>query len=140
MKGVVELRGADANDAVLTNAQVAFWKGLLYDRTARQHAWELVSALSVPERRALMHDAGQVGLAARLPDGRTLAELADAVIRISAQGLCRQHCCGQRGEDERVWLEPLLARAESGRSPADDALDAFRAGGSAALVEKLRVA
>src|SRR5512142_1879406 len=140
VKGVVELRGTDANGPALTNAQVAFWKGILYDRAARQHAWELVSALSVEERRALMHAAGVQALGAKLPDGRTLGELARGLIQIAAQGLCRQHCCGQRGEDERVWLEPLLERAESGRSPADDALDAFRRGGSAALVDQLRVA
>lgn len=140
VKGVVELRGTDANDAVLTKAQVAFWKGILYDRAARERAWQLVAGLSVEERRQLMHDAGVQGLAARLPDGRTLAEVARAVVDVAAVGLCRQHCCGQRGEDERVWLEPLRERAESGRSPADDALDAFRRGGSAALLERLRVA
>jgi glutamate--cysteine ligase len=140
VKGVVELRGTDANDAALTNAQVAFWKGILYDRTARGRAWELVSGLAVEQRRALMHDAGLHGLGARLPDGRTLAELARALVEIAAQGLCRQHCCGQRGEDERMWLEPLRERAESGRSPADDALEVFARGGDAALVERLRVA
>ncbi len=140
VKGVVELRAADANDAVHTKALVAFWKGILYDAEARAEAWELVRALPIPARRALMRDAGQQGLTARLPDGRTLAQLAREVVEVAARGLCRQHCCGQRGEDERVWLAPLRARAESGRSPADEALEAFRRGGDAALVEKLRVA
>jgi glutamate--cysteine ligase len=140
VKAVVELRAADAGDPAHTKALVAFWKGILYDAEARVEAFELVRGLSVPERSALMHAAGQQGLAARLPDGRTLAELARAAVEVAARGLCRQHCCGQRGEDERVWLEPLRARAESGRSPADDALDAWRRGGDAALVEALRVA
>jgi len=140
VKGVVELRGADACDLEHTRALVAFWKGILYDGTARERAWDAVSSLSVPERRALMRAAGQEGLSARLPGGRTLAQLAREVLDASAEGLCRQHCCGQRGEDEGVWLEPLRARAESGRSPADDALEAFRRGGDAALVERLRVA
>jgi glutamate--cysteine ligase len=140
VKGVVELRGADANGPALSKALVAFWKGILYDRGARERAWDLVAGLSVPERRALMSDAGRLGLQARLPDGRSLAELARAVVEVSSQGLCRQHCCGQRGEDERVWLEPLRERAESGRSPADDALEAFRRGGDAALLAQLRVA
>ncbi len=140
VKGVVELRAADANDPAHTKALVAFWKGILYDAGARAEAWELVQSLSVTERRALMRAAGQEGLSARLPDGRTLAELARAAVEVSSRGLCRQHCCGQRGEDERVWLEPLRARAESGRSPADDALEAWRRGGDAALLERLRVA
>jgi glutamate--cysteine ligase len=140
MKGVIELRGADACDLEHTRALAAFWKGILYDRTARQRAWDAVRALSVPERRALMQAAGREGLGARLPDGRTLAQLAGELLEASAEGLCRQHCCGQRGEDERVWLEPFRARAESGRSPADEALEEFRSGGDAALVRRLRVA
>ena len=139
-KGVVEVRGADACDLEHTRALVAFWKGILYDRTARANAWELVQSPSVAERRALMRDAGRVGLSARLPDGRTLAQLSRSLLHASAEGLCRQHCCGERGEDERVWLEPLRARAESGRSPADEALEAFHRGGDPALVAHLRVA
>lgn len=140
VKGVVEVRGADACDGPMTMALVAFWKGLLYDRSARAEAWELVRTLSLAERRALGAAAGRAGLAARLPDGRTLAELAATLVEISAAGLCRQRCCGQRGEDERVWLAPLVERARSGRSPADEALEAWRRGGAAGLVKHLRVA
>lgn len=50
--------------------------------------------------------------------------------------------CGAAGgqDDERRWLEPLRARAESGRSPAHDALEAFQRGGDRALVGRLRCA
>ncbi|WP_248342684.1 glutamate--cysteine ligase [Anaeromyxobacter paludicola] len=140
VKGVVEVRGADACDAPMTKALAAFWKGLLYDASSRAAAWDLVCGLSLEERRALGAAAGREGLAARLPDGRTLGEVAAALIGLAANGLCRQKCCGQRGEDERVWLEPLAARAESGRSPADDALEAWRRGGDAALAARLRIA
>jgi glutamate--cysteine ligase len=139
VKGVVEVRAADACDAELTKALVALWKGILYDREARAWAWDAVKKLDVAARRAAMVGAGREGLAARLPDGRTLADLARTAIDAAANGLCRQHCCGQRGEDERVWLAPLRARVESGRSPADDALDAF-ARGDRALAAHLRVA
>ncbi|GAO04205.1 glutamate--cysteine ligase [Anaeromyxobacter sp. PSR-1] len=139
VKGVVEVRAADACDAAMTKALVAFWKGLLYDREARAWAWDLVRGLSVAERRALMIGAGREGLEATLPDGRTLADVAGTLLDAAGNGLCRQHCCGQRGEDERVWLAPLRERAASGRSPADDALDAFRRG-DRALAEHLRIA
>jgi glutamate--cysteine ligase len=140
VKGVVEVRAADACDAELTKALVAFWKGILYDREARAWGWDLVKGLAVPERRALMTAAGREGLSARLPDGRTLAELAQVLVDAASNGLCRQHCCGQRGEDERVWLTPLRARAASGRSPADDALEVFAHGGDRALARHLRCA
>jgi len=140
VKGVVEVRAADSCDPEMTKALIAFWKGILYDREARAWAWDTVRRLSIPERRGLMIAAGQAGLAGRLPDGRTLGELANVLLDAASNGLCRQHCCGQRGEDERIWLAPLRARAASGRSPADDALEVFRARGDRALAAHLRCA
>jgi len=140
VKGVVEVRGADSCDAAMTKGLCAFWKGLLYDRTARADAFSLVNALSIEERRALGLAAGRQGLEARLPNGRTLAGLASDLVEISAEGLCRQKCCGQQGQDERLFLDPLRARAASGRSPADDALAAFEGGGARALTAHLRIA
>jgi glutamate--cysteine ligase len=140
VKGVVEVRGADSCDAAMTKALAALWKGVLYDREARSEALALFAGLSVPERRALTVAAGREGLDARLPRGARLRELAAELVESAARGLCRQRCCGEKGQDERVWLEPLRARAASGRSPADDALDVFRRGGPRALAEHLRVA
>src|SRR5512137_1885615 len=140
MKGVVEVRGADAVPPEMVKGLAAFWKGILYNRESRDWAWDLVRRLSVPDRVALRDAAGREGLGARLPDGRTLRELAVQLLDASSLGLCRQGACGQRGEDERVWLAPLQERAASGRCPADDALDAFREGGDAALSRRLRLA
>ena len=140
MKGVVEVRGADACDLPMTRALAAFWKGLLYDRQARESAWEEVRGFSLEERRQIMRDAGRHGLGAPAPGGRTLREIARALLSAASDGLCRQGCCGEKGADERVWLRPLEERAESGRSPADDALEAFRKGGDRALAAQLRCA
>jgi glutamate--cysteine ligase len=140
VKGVVEVRATDACDAAMTKALAAFWKGILYDRESRDWAWDAVRRWSVPERRALGTAAGREGLLARAPDGRTLAEVASTLLDASALGLCRQNCCGESGEDERIWLAPLRARVEARRSPADDALEAFRRGGDPALAAHLRVA
>jgi glutamate--cysteine ligase len=140
VKGVVEVRGADAVDPPLANAVAAFWKGLLYSKESRDWAWGEVRRFTVPERRALMDAAGREGLAGRAADGRTLRQILLSLLEASSAGLCRQHCCGETREDERIWLAPLRERAESGRSPADDALEAFRRGGDRALAERLRCA
>jgi glutamate--cysteine ligase len=140
VKSVVEVRAADSCDAAMTKALAALWKGILYDREARAEALALVAGLTVRERWALGLAAGRLGLAAQLPNGRPLRAAAADLVGIAARGLCRQRCCGEKGQDERVWLEPLRARAESGRSPADDALEAFRRGGPRALAAHLRIA
>jgi len=140
MKGVLEVRGADSCAPALVKALAAFWKGILYNRESRDWAWDLVKRYSVEERRALRDAAGRDGLQGRAADGRSLQEMALALVEAASLGLCRQGACGQRGEDERVWLAPLAERAASGRAPADEALEAFRLGGDAALSRHLRVA
>jgi glutamate--cysteine ligase len=140
VKGVVEVRAADACDADMTRAVLALWKGILYDQQARDWAWDAVRRFSVGERRALMVAAGRQALEARAPDGRTLAQLAGTLLDAAEAGLCRQNACGEQGEDERKFLAPLRARAESGRSPADEALEVFRRGGDRALAQHLRCA
>jgi glutamate--cysteine ligase len=140
VKGVVEVRGADACDLRMTQALLAFWKGILYDREARAWAWDVVKRFTLAERRSFMEAAGRDGLAGVAPDGRPIADIARALLEASSRGLCRQHCCGQRGEDERVWLAPLEERAQAARSPADDALAAFLRGGARALAEHVRCA
>lgn len=140
VKGVVEVRAADACDARITKALVAFWKGILYDREARSWAWDAVRRLDVAERRALMVAAGREGLSATLPDGRSLQELGRTLLDAAANGLCRQRCCGEKGDDERVWLAPLREIAATGRAPADEALTAFGRGGDRALLQLLRCA
>lgn len=140
VKGVVEVRATDAVEPALAKSLAALWKGLLYSRDSRDRAWDLTRGLTVEERRALMTAAGRQGLWARLPDGRTLREIAAGLLDAASEGLCRQNCCGQDGEDERVWLRPLAERVASGRSPADEALEVFRRGGGRALAGHLRCA
>lgn len=140
VKGVVEVRAVDSCDQQMSQALLAFWKGILYDREARARAWDEVKELTVAERRAFMVTAGRSGLAGQAPDGRSIAAVAKSLLEASAEGLCRQRCCGERGEDERIWLAPLEARVESGRSPADEALEVFRSRGPRALAEHVRCA
>ncbi|HEY6099287.1 MAG TPA: glutamate-cysteine ligase family protein [Anaeromyxobacter sp.] len=139
VKGVVEVRGADSCDVAMSKALLAFWKGVLYDREARAWAWDVVKRFDVPERRSFMHTAGRDGLSGKAPDGRPIAEIASTLLDAASGGLCRQNCCGERGQDERIWLAPLVERSASRRDPADDALDAFRRG-PRALAEHLRCA
>ena len=140
MKGVIEVRGADSGAPALVKALAAFWKGLLYSKESRDWAWDLSKRWSVAERVALRDAAGREGLEARMPDGRALAEFAGSLLDAASLGLCRQGACGQRGEDERVWLAPFKEIALSRRTPADAMLEVLGTRGAGALSDHLRVA
>jgi glutamate--cysteine ligase len=140
VKGVIEVRGADAGGPEMIRALLAFWKGILYDRDSRDWAWDAVRRWPLEGRRALMRGAGREGLRATTPDGRSLGELAGTLLEAARLGLCRQRCCGDRGDDERIWLAPLAERVASGRTPAEEALEVFRRGGDRALAAHLRCA
>lgn len=133
LKRFIEVRGADAGPLDMMTGVPALWRGLMDDRDACVAAWRLVSAASLAEREALRREVPRQGLAARFL-GHSLRELAVELCRIAADGLGRL----PGGAADIALLEPVRARAESGRSPADDMLDDFAAcrGERAALVAR----
>jgi glutamate--cysteine ligase len=119
IKTVMEVRGADSVPVPMTGALAALWRGLLYDESSLDAALGLVPRLSFPTHLAFHEEAQRRGLRGRL--GRTtLASMALEMIRVARAGL------QQLDPDDVPLLEPLEARARSGRSPAEDVLDAAR--------------
>ena len=124
LKQFLEVRGADAVPPGLTCALPALWKGLLYDAEACRAAWALVEDWSFSEREAALEAVARRGLAAEV-EGRPVLPLARELIGISRDGLARIGD-GRGGEtDERGFLDPLLAVAESGRSPGEEVLESW---------------
>jgi glutamate--cysteine ligase len=124
LKRTIEVRGADATGLPFASALGALWRGLLDDPSARAEAWRLVADRTMAEREILRREVPRLGLGARF-GGRALKELAVELCRISAAGLARL----PGGSTDATLLEPLLAYAKAGRSPADDLLDDFNATG-----------
>ncbi len=122
LKQVIEVRGTDAVPPGLICALPALWKGILYDETAREAAWELVAEHSVAEREAGLRDVARRGLAAEL-GGRPVLELARALVAIADGGLQRIRHGGHRDPDERSYLDPLRSQLARGRSPGQEILD-----------------
>jgi glutamate--cysteine ligase len=133
LKRYVEVRGADAGPMPMARGLGALWRGILDDREARAAAWALVADRTYEEREALRREVPRAGLAATF-GGRAVSALALALCRIAAVGLTRL----PGGAADRALLDPLLAYAEAGRTPADDLLDDFAAakGDPAALVQR----
>ncbi len=112
-KPYVEVRGADCTPPGLVMTFPALVKGILYDPEARRRTWELVGAWGTIERQALYVTISRKGPQATVRGVRLLDRLRE-IVRISREGLARQGACDARGQDETVYLEPLLERLELG--------------------------
>lgn len=121
MKRFLEMRGADGGRWRRICALPAFWTGLLYDATALDAAWDLVKDWSAEDRQGLRNAVPKAGLTADFK-GTTALEIARQALAIAQGGLARRAHLDAKGEDERVYLEPLAAILKEGMSPADDLL------------------
>ena len=125
LKQVLEMRGADTGPLPMLWALAAFWVGLLYHQPSLDEASALVAAWKLEEMQELRLAAAQQALRARI-GGRSLQEIAQQMLPLAAKGLQARAHASADGADERIYLEPLLAIAASGRSRAEDWLDAYQ--------------
>ncbi len=125
LKRFLEMRGADVGPLDRIVAMSALMAGLYYDSDALSAAQDLISGWSAEDRQRLRDEAPRVGLAAKVR-GRDLRSVALDMLAISKGGLRRRARLNERGEDETVWLRPLVAIAESGRSPAHEWIDRYQ--------------
>ncbi|RME28529.1 MAG: glutamate--cysteine ligase [Deltaproteobacteria bacterium] len=121
VKHTIEIRGADCVDHDLAIAFCALWTGLMYCPQALADGLDLVAELgregTAMERFAAAARGGLDGVVS----GRPLSEWARELGVIAERGMRR--CM----PDDLPLLDPLLARIDAGRCPADDLLDAWRA-------------
>lgn len=136
LKRYIEVRGADAGPMDMAVGLAALWRGILEDAEARKAAWSLVKNHSFAEREALRREVPRAGLKATL-GGRSLAELARELVAIAHQGLLRV----PEGAADAKLLDPLAARAKSGRTAADDLLADHEAakGDPATLIKRWKL-
>ncbi|MBA4221224.1 MAG: glutamate--cysteine ligase [Methylobacterium sp.] len=118
LKRYIEMRGADAGPVEMLNALPAFWVGLLYDDAALAAAWDLVKGWSAEERQQLRDTVPKAGLNTRIAN-RPLRDLAREVVELSRAGLARRARLDDQGRDEAIYLEPIVAIAQSGRTLAE---------------------
>ena len=126
LKRFLEMRGADGGPWKRLCALPAFWVGLLYDRGALDAAWDLVRDWQVAEIARLRDDVPRLGLGAPFRGG-DLRGLARRVVGIAVEGLRARRRLNRMGDaDETHFLNPLVEIAETGRTPAEILLEAYR--------------
>jgi glutamate--cysteine ligase len=125
LKRYLEMRGADAGPWRRICALPALWVGLLYDGTALDAAWDLVKGWTQEERNHLRDEAPRLGLKTPFR-GRPLQDVAREMLRIARAGLRARARLDRSGEDESGLLAVLDEIVETGTTPAEALLDAYR--------------
>jgi glutamate--cysteine ligase len=125
LKRFIEMRGADSGPWDRICALPAFWVGLVYDDAALDAAWDLVKGWSAEDRDRLRLEAPRIALEAKIK-GRSVREIAREVLALSRAGLSRRAKLDSTGQDESHFLNALTEIVESGKTPAQLKLDAYR--------------
>ncbi len=124
LKRYLEMRGADASTPEMMAALPALFVGLLYDRGVLDEAWQLAKGFTAEQRQAMRDDVPRLGLGARA--GRwPLAEIAREVLTLARKGLARRARLDAAGQDETVFLKPLEAIVDTGRTEAQRLLELY---------------
>jgi len=124
MKRFLEMRGADGGRWRRICALPAFWVGLLYDQATLDAAWSLVKDWTAEERQALRDGVPRLALKAPFRNGKAL-EIAREAVAIARGGLAARACRNAGGEDEREYLAPVEEIVASGRTIAEQLLEAY---------------
>ncbi len=125
LKQFREMRGADGGPWSRLCGLPAFWVGLLYDATARDAAWELVEDWTAEEHETLRRDVPRLALNTPFRN-RSVGDLALDALEIAHEGLRRRARLDGVGRDEAYFLTPLFQIAQSGFTPAEELLCAYR--------------
>ena len=124
LKRFIEMRGADGGPWGKICALPALWVGLLYDSQALNEAEALIGDWSLEDIRQ-MRDLAPVKALKTQVGARTMREVAIDALDICMGGLQRRAIAGNQDPDERSYVTNLRRQAETGRTPAEDMLDAY---------------
>ena len=124
LKRYLEMRGTDGGPWRNLCALPAYWVGLLYDSDAQAAAWDMIKDWSIEEQAKMRDDVPAQGLKA-IFRGRTVQDLAKQSLEIANAGLKSRARKDAAGNDESGFLDTLRSIAESGRTPAEELLEAY---------------
>ena len=125
LKQFLEMRGTDGGPWGRLCALPALWVGLFYDAESLDAAWQLVEDWNAEEREVMREEVTKIGLATPFRNA-TVRELAFEMLTLARAGLARRAIIDGAGRDECHFLDTLDAIAASGRTPAEDLLDAYQ--------------
>jgi len=124
LKQYLEMRGADAGAWPWICSLPALWKGLLYDEQAENEAWDMIADWTFDEVNTLRQEVPRTALHTPFRQ-TTVLKLCEQVLDIARAGLQRLNQCNQAGEDESLFLKPVIRAVESGQTQAEHWLQLY---------------
>ncbi|WP_421882144.1 glutamate--cysteine ligase [Pacificispira sp.] len=125
LKKFIEMRGADGGPWGNLCALPSLWVGLLYDAQAQSEAAALIADWSIDEISAMRDGVPKTALKTPFRDG-TVLDVARDVLKICRGGLERRaRLSPTSGLDETQYIKPLESIVESGKTLAEDLLEAY---------------
>ena len=121
LKTYIEMRTTDSQPPATMLGLSAIAKGVMYEPDCLTAAWDLVKDFELEERQRMGRDVHRAALAAPVRRFR-VRDLAIELVEIAEEGLRRQACRNERGDDERAYLETTREIVRSGRTLAESAL------------------
>jgi glutamate--cysteine ligase len=118
LKTTLEVRTCDALPEELTMAVPALFTGLLYDDAALAEAEEVAAPVSFEAALQSRAEVPRLGLQGQL-GARPIRAVAERLLEIARGGLSRRQRRNEQGEDESIYLRPLIALVAAGQTPAD---------------------
>jgi len=117
LKQYLEVRCVDAQPPERIAAVTAFWKGLLYSKTGMDNVFRLFKKVTEDDLQNAYAVMPELGMEALLA-GKPLLHWARDLTGIAFAGLSEQTTSFEQ-RNESIFLEPLMADLEKGRSPAN---------------------
>ncbi|MCF8473159.1 MAG: glutamate--cysteine ligase [Emcibacter sp.] len=124
LKKFLEMRGADGGTGNKICALPALWTGLFYDATSLDAAWDLVKGWTQADHDYLRMNVPRSALSVPFKNG-TVLDVARDMIELSKEGLKRRGKINSTGEDERIFLNPLVNIADKGKTIAEEMLEKY---------------
>ena len=124
VKNFIEMRGADGGPWRRLCALPAIWVGLLYDQSALDAAWDLVSDWTAEERQAMRDAVPKTALATPFRD-TTVGDISAQVLEIARSGLKARNRLDRFGDNEEHFLNAIEEVVEERRTPAEHLLDLY---------------
>lgn len=127
LKNIIEVRTCDAGPAEAIFANMAFWKGLLYDETSLNVAYKLSQELGYEKVLAAHEEVVEKGLHVK-NSIKNFSEILEQIVKLAEEGL-KRIAIEEEIQDESGFLEPIKKILLEKKNISDQLVEGFQEDG-----------